>query len=590
MIRSLQWRMQVFHAVVLAVVLSIFGAGVDTLLRQMRLQEFDAELDRVHELIGLRMRRLIGWPPGPSPRWPGPGPVPVAGRPPGGPALGNPFAAFEGWSRPFDRNWPDGRGNRNSLRESDGTGPVSATDSVANLATRPDRLPLFDQRNGDGLGDNSRFNDPDRPTPTLAVPEEYLNPPGRSLESRVYFIVWAGNGKVLEKSTDAPDLPYPKLKLGENNLPVRVVQERAGNREIIEVSRFATNVLVGRSLTPMWTEQRRTTWLIALAGTAVLIVGVVGGGWLTRRALRPLHAMSATARTISAQSLGARIDIRGTDAELANLGAVLNQTFDRLQKSFEQQTQFTADASHELRTPIAVLLAQTQLALARPRTSDEYRSALTSCRQAASRMKTLIDQLLHLARNDAPPSDKLNEPVSFNNVVRDCVDLLRPLAEQRKIALTFDADAVTIFGDGEGLSQLANNLIFNAIRYNQPEGQVAVSVRIDPAGGEAVLSVADTGVGIPAESLPFIFDRFFRVDKARSREDGGSGLGLSICKSVVDRHHGLIAVNSAVGQGTTVTVRLPMVSTPNDSAAAQPIARVEAMDALTSNILPSATA
>ena len=373
-----------------------------------------------------------------------------------------------------------------------------------------------------------------------------------------YYVVWDHNGVVLQRSGFAPAVPFENYYQGWNSLPVRTVRSRKLLREVIHVTSFGNHVLVGRSIQGAVASQHTSAWFLAACGWAVLILGVAGGGWLSGRTLRPIEAMSHMAKSISVENLSQRIDLAETDNELGQLAIILNQTFDRLQSAFEHQLRFTGDASHELRTPLAVILSQTEFALSKPRSSDEYRVALETCQRASRRMKSLIDSLLLLARFDAGHPDLQQRPLDLAEVATESVELLRPLADERKIVVTSAVTPVPLVGDRERLGQVVTNLLANAIRYNDEGGRV--DVRVERVNGHAVVSVSDNGIGIPADELPHIFERFYRVDKARTRSDGGSGLGLAICQSVVEAHGGQIVVRSEPQQGTTLEVQLPILS------------------------------
>ena len=312
--------------------------------------------------------------------------------------------------------------------------------------------------------------------------------------------------------------------------------------------------MVGRSLADEVVSQHRFLLLIVAAGLAILVVGMLGGGWLTSRAIQPLTNMSQTAASISATNLDARIDVLDTDTELGQLATVLNQTFDRLQAAFEQQVRFTADASHELRTPVSILLAQTQMALSKSRSDEDYREALDSCRRAALRMKSLTESLLSLARFDSVDAAE-KSAVDVHRLIDDAVELLKPIAHEHDVTVTTNGMPCEVSGDAEQLSQLLMNLISNAIRYNRPHGRVKVDLTREDE--TAVITINDTGLGISSDDLPHVFERFYRIDKARTRAAGGSGLGLSIAKAIVQSHGGEITVDSEPDVGTTVTVKLP---------------------------------
>jgi heavy metal sensor kinase len=283
---------------------------------------------------------------------------------------------------------------------------------------------------------------------------------------------------------------------------------------------------------------------------------VLGAGWLSARAIRPIAAMTATAEAISAQNLSERIDVSDTDSELGKLATVLNGSFDRLQAAVERQRQFTADASHELRTPLSVIAAHTELALSRERSSEDYQATIETCWRASQRMKSLIDSLLLLARFDSGTPSMNRDRVNLDSLIRECVELVEPLATARGIQIECQTVPSPVWGDSDRLLQVITNLLTNAIRYNVDGGSIRVSNRVESES--VVISVTDSGVGIAEDQLPRIFDRFYQVDKARSRAEGSCGLGLSICKTIVEAHGGTITATSQIAAGTTVQVRLPI--------------------------------
>ena len=580
--RSLRWRLQAWHSLVLTSVLTVFGLVVYFLAWDSRLQQIDAELDRSAEVITSRLRRLFPWfPPGRN-----------RTRPENGPA-GRSDARND---EPADRSDRPPRGPR--PRDNFETEAVSAL-APANLERDPASLtgsreaslrePHFRDfalreppgprepspgrespvrnfpppREGDlGRGPPFEWAGPiEWPTPNLGLPEDFLELFEGDEDARLYFVVFARDGQVLQQSPSAPDVPFPGVRIGEDRLPVRIVRGRGALREVVHVSSFENTVLVGRSVVNDRACHHRSGLLLAVAGLTVLAAGLVGGWWSSSRAIRPIAAMTAAAESISAQRLSQRIDLQETDNELGQLASVLNGTFDRLQAAFERQTRFTADASHELRTPVAVILAHADLALSRPRSPEEYRATLGTCRSAARRMKSLIDGLLTLARFDSDADGWQFEMLDLMPLAQECIDLVRPLATERGIVLETDLSAVPCRADRVRLSQVITNLLTNAIRYNREGGSVRVTVKVELGEGReegfAILSVADTGIGIAPDELPHIFDRFYQVDKVRSRADGSSGLGLSISQTIVTAHGGTLTARSEPGAGTTMEVRLP---------------------------------
>ncbi|HET6422751.1 MAG TPA: ATP-binding protein [Planctomycetaceae bacterium] len=572
MIRSLRWRLQLWHALVLFIVLAVFGVVVYFLQWQTRLQQIDAELDRTAEVLAMRVRRLMPGPPFGRPPFEGPGGPPRFNQP------GQPFPGPRGPNN-MDRGNRPPRGPDDERRPPPNRPPRDiANDQTAPGPRGPNpRPPQFDPNNPSGRPiDNPpwqmsrwfddvlrRFRDfggPRGDRPGLDLPEEFAHLFEGPEDRRMYFLIWNRDGRVLEKSASAPDLPFPALHVSENDLPVRLVRHRAHFREVVLAGRFETNILVGRSLRHDIGLSRRFAGMLTLAAIGVLGIGLLGGWWFTGRAIRPLETMTKTAESISAQNLAQRINITETDSELGQLAVVLNQTFDRLQAAFERQTRFTADASHELRTPVAVILAQIELSLARPRSEQDYREALATCLRASQRMKSLIENLLVLARLDAGAAELRLEKVALDQLVGEAVELIQPLADQRKIAITCELAPVTVPADRHRLSQVLTNLLTNAVRYNRDDGSIVVTVSEEAE--TAVVAIRDTGIGIAPEHLPHIFDRFFRVDPARSRSEGSSGLGLAICQSLVAAHHGTLTTTSTLGEGTTMELRLPRGAKP----------------------------
>jgi signal transduction histidine kinase len=231
---------------------------------------------------------------------------------------------------------------------------------------------------------------------------------------------------------------------------------------------------------------------------------------------------------------------------------------DRLQDSFEKQTRFTADASHELRTPLAVMLTHCELALSRPRTAEELKQTVGVCQRAAERMRRLVEGLLTLAKSDAGDEEDQRQRTDLRGVADEALTMLEPIARQSGIELRVEGEGAEAFVDPSKLSQAVLNLVHNAILYNRPGGGVVVKVWDE--GQRACLSVTDTGIGIPAESLPRLFDRFYRVDPSRSQTPG-SGLGLAISKSHIESQGGTLDVTSEVGRGSVFTIALPRLVT-----------------------------
>ena len=554
MIRSLRWRLQLWHALLLTTVLVIYGGVVYALQWQTRVQQTDAELDHVASRLTSKLRGLF-----PVPRMPAPG-----SWPPRGPVRPNPpqrpgeedreIAAVADALAPA--NVP-GRG----IRDNRGTPRVVPRDGMRDGSRDGVRDGFRDQPGRDPSGRNPWF----APPPGLELPAEFKHQFESDEQNGLYFIIWDRNGVVLEKSKSVGEIPFPDLHTPDDGLPVQTARMREMHRESIHVSRFDINVLVGRSIQPDLDALHRSGMLLILTGLGVMVIGLAGGWWFSFRAFRPIAEITVIAESISVKNLSTRINVQSTATELEQLATVLNRTFDRLQSAFERQGQFTADASHELRTPLSVILSHAELALSRPRSGEEYQQAFQACRRASLRMKSLIDSLLLLARFDSGEPEVQRCPVELDRLADDAVEMLQPLAEERRVQLICQAEPVSVEADHEQLFQLLTNLLSNAIRYNRTEGRVDLEITSDERF--AIIRVSDTGIGIPADELPRIFDRFYRVDKARSRAEGGCGLGLAICHTIVEGHHGTISATSDPDTGTVIEVRLPACRNPIESHA-----------------------
>ena len=367
-----------------------------------------------------------------------------------------------------------------------------------------------------------------------------------------YAVTWRRDGFLAAHSPGAPtEIPMVTREEADRRPPMR---QRGEFREFFRVTPFGDVFLVGRSVAADAAELNRLAWLLSGAGAAVLVLGLGGGWWLASRAIAPVVAISETAGRISAGHLGERIDVTETDSELGHLAGILNATFARLEEAFSRQAQFTADAAHELRTPVSIVISQAQLGLRGERTAPEYREMLDACLRAARRMQGLIESLLELARLDGSAVELQRHPCDLASIARDCVDLLRPAAAERRVALQLELAAAPCEADPDRVAQVVTNLVANALEHT-PEGG-GIVVRTVANGAGAALSVSDTGSGIPAEHLPRLFDRFYRADTSRTRRTGGAGLGLAICKSITDAHGGSLEVKSEPGHGSTFTFRL----------------------------------
>jgi heavy metal sensor kinase len=376
----------------------------------------------------------------------------------------------------------------------------------------------------------------------LADTRDYFETPRAD---QPYYAIWTAAAGEVDVSD--PDLPVPAPSAPG-------ARTRDGRREIIVSGPDGARVLVGRPLGAEWRAVRALGLTVAIVGLGAVGLAVLCGWFLAGRALAPIARITRTARAMARGDLAARIPIDRTETELGQVALALNTAFDRLDAALERQRRFTADASHELRTPLATLQAETEWALARERSAAEYRESLETCRSATTRMRGLVEGLLTLARADTRELPLQAVPVAIEQVVRDVVTLARPVAERRQIRLITTLAPIEVRGDPEGLRQAVSNLVSNAIQYNVERGRVEIATALED--GTLVVRVVDNGVGIPAEHVPHLFERFYRVDTARPA-GSGLGLGLALTKWIVDQHGGTIVCDSEPGCGTAFTVRLP---------------------------------
>ena len=344
---------------------------------------------------------------------------------------------------------------------------------------------------------------------------------------------------------------YSTLRFENEPLRVLSVPLRRGG-EIIGVAQLA------RPLADEAGEVRGVAnALLALIPLALLIAGA-GGAFLTGRALRPVRQITQAAGRLEAADLSERLSVDGSD-EFAELAATFNgmlsrleEAFARLTQAYEQQRRFTADASHEMRTPLTIIKAQTSLALLEPHT-EEDRQTWEAIDGAADRTIRLVQDLLLLARSDAGQLRLSLAPCPLQDILEQArAAVVGPAAP---ISLELPTPPPIVCGNADALVRMFGNLLTNAARYTPADGQIFL--RAENAASQVRVLVRDTGEGIPPEHLPHIGERFYRVDAARSEESGGSGLGLAICRSIAEAHGGSLTIESTVGRGTTVSVFLP---------------------------------
>ena len=378
---------------------------------------------------------------------------------------------------------------------------------------------------------------------------------------KLYIKLMDGSGSVLWKGGTIPDPPLlPNSRVGAFAPQVvgthRLMQHRISGKGLPPLT-----LRVGFSLDPINADVAKLTNLVITVGVLAMLVAPIGGYWLAGRATRPIAEIIDTTARLHPTQLDERLKLRGTRDELDRLSETINGFLDRIGAYLAQNREFTANAAHELRSPLAAIQSSLEVALGSERTVEEYKEVIDLTLEEFGHLRTLVNQLLLLSESDAGRMAGDAGPVRLDQVLAKGCDMFLGVAEAAGVELKVGSlEPIEVRGDSQRLRQVVNNLLDNAIKFNHSGGSVTVEMRILPDSREAVFRVADTGVGVPAEELPRMFERFYRGDKSRQRTQrvGGSGLGLSICDAIVAAHGGRIELQSEVGRGTTVKVFLPL--------------------------------
>lgn len=316
-------------------------------------------------------------------------------------------------------------------------------------------------------------------------------------------------------------------------------------------------LLVGTSLASLENTLHGVIIDFLIGAPFILAFGALGSYWLAIHAFRPIIRLTSIARKIQSGNLHSRVPVPYTNDEVQHLALTFNEMLDHLEMTFKQQRRFIADASHELRTPVAAIRSMTDVALDQQLTAKEYTSVLHDVNIQAEHLGKLIADLLTLARADEGHIRFEREPLRLDLLAHDVVATLESLATEKGITLSVEAnEPLLIIGDEARMIQIIMNLLDNALKYTGRDGTVTVRVQSTEAQ-QVCLTIQDTGIGIAQEHITHIFERFYRVDSARARSAGGTGLGLAIVKWIVTMHQGTIDVTSQVGQGTTFSIVLP---------------------------------
>lgn len=341
------------------------------------------------------------------------------------------------------------------------------------------------------------------------------------------------------------------------NTPLRII-----TYPVIDQNHPVKIIQVASSLEEVEDALNKLFIILIITVPMALIVAVLGGQFLANKALKPVDQITQTARLITSKNLNQRISPLKVKDEIGRLIDTFNDMISRLDQSFQKIKQFTQDVSHELKTPLTILKGEVEVGLLKDRSKEEYQRILKSNLEEINRMSQIIEDLLLLSKVDSGEIKLQKQEVNLNKIIYEVVSQMEILAKDKglRIEILNHQEDVILFGDSLKLRELFLNLISNSIKYTEEGGLIRITIKREAQNGlrYAKIIVSDTGIGISKEDQPRIFDRFYRVDKARSREQGGSGLGLSICKWIVEAHNGEITVESDLGKGSSFTVNLPI--------------------------------
>lgn len=421
--------------------------------------------------------------------------------------------------------------------------------------------------------DTSLWNQADRIAQAAGHPSSNEEPsqPGGLILAPQFVSIVDRNGEITDSILDAEGHQVPVI---QEALDQAAAQFKPQYREVslspTEHARIITwpssdedgemfFVVVGQSLKELQQAQRQLLFLLAISNPVALLLASLGGLWIANKALRPVDRLTRAAERIGRGNLKERVQEVETNDEIGRLAATFNEMISKLEQAFERERRFTADASHELKTPLAILRGDIEVALRRERSSEEYERVLLSSLEEISRLTKLTDDLLTLARSDAGERVLELEPVRLDHLAAEAHAYVQPLAHSIGITLSFDAprSPILVEGDEKRLKQLLVNLLDNAIKYTPSGGSARLALAVEDSS--ALIEVSDTGRGIPPAALPHVFERFYRQSDPKDSRVTGFGLGLAISKWIVDAHGGSIRVESAEGKGSRFTVRLPIV-------------------------------
>ena len=387
---------------------------------------------------------------------------------------------------------------------------------------------------------------------------EHFSPEGNERAVRVL----SEAGKVIYSTGRSDEFPFWNGSQAHDQAFDTAYQAADGQEVLVRTQAvFADNgrkyfVQIAASLAYTNGILRQLLGVLLLALLLATAIAITGGVFLIRSSLKPLDNIAVRAQKITSRNLHERMPVLNTGDELQQLSISLNRMIERLEEAFHHISRFSADASHELRTPLTIMRGELETAVQNPEIDAGVRETLGTALEETVRLSKIVDQLLTMSRLDAGEAFVEVSRFDFSELVKTTVEHMRLLAEEKKLSVKVEAaDAIQVEGDRARLQQVVVNLLDNAIKYTSEGG--SVSVKVCAEADKAVLTVTDSGIGISQEAQAHIFERFYRTDKARSRQMGGTGLGLSIVKSIGAAHGGRVSVQSAEGHGSTFRFEIP---------------------------------
>ena len=417
---------------------------------------------------------------------------------------------------------------------------------------------------------STQINNSRIPFPSLDLFFDQFMGFGRNKSYKIYD--GSGNIGSLSKNFDGSQFPltqraysaalkggtsYETFLLSDDH-PIRVI-----SMPVLKGAKLANLVQVGTSLKVVVDTLKNLQIILLTVVPAVLLLTALIGRFIARRALKPVAKITQTAKDIgSGANLSQRIPVSEVKDEIGQLALTFNSMMDRLESSFTQMRQFSSDASHELRTPLTVLKGQSELALGKQRKPEEYQEVISSNLEEVQYMSKVLEDLFLLSKSDENQIALDFESVDLKSLIEEVCKHAEIIASEKNIKIVIAyLEPVQVYGDPVRLRQMIWNVVVNGIKYTQHDGEVKISVQ--DKGDGVLIIIQDNGIGISEEDLPLVFNRFYRVDKARSRQEGGTGLGLSICKFIVGAHKGNINLESKLGEGTKFKITLPKLRVSN---------------------------